>query len=182
MFRTHDPMCDIHPVSPGPDDPATESSGAGLTKAQAVEFSSVSREHLVMLMQTGAVSPYFTEDGLRLRQTDFVAYRERRHQESREALRALADLSQELTLGTDGASGLLVLDASALPPVHLRDLLRRPRLEGLSAERRSPRAWRSLPARHPAVGRRAFACGFGTWSTGGDRPVLVQIGAAIGNP
>jgi hypothetical protein len=92
-------MCDALPVSPGPDDPATTSPGAELTEEQAVEFLNVSREHLATLMGTGAISHHFTEDGLRLRETDLFAYRERRHQESLEALRALADLSQEHDLG-----------------------------------------------------------------------------------
>jgi excisionase family DNA binding protein len=86
-------------VTPGPDDPATTSSGAELTGEEAVEFLNVSREHLVRLLDAGEIPQHWTEQGRRLRQADLVAYRERRHQESLEALRALADLSQEHDLG-----------------------------------------------------------------------------------
>jgi excisionase family DNA binding protein len=72
---------------------------AELTTQQAADLLNVSRPHLIKLLEDGEIPHHRTGRHRRIRAEDLFAYRERRHQESQEALQALADLSQEHDLG-----------------------------------------------------------------------------------
>lgn len=72
---------------------------AELTTQQAADLLNVSRPHLIRLLENGEIPHHRTGRHRRIRAEDLFAYRERRHQVSREALQGLADLSQEHDLG-----------------------------------------------------------------------------------
>lgn len=72
---------------------------AELTTQQAADLLNVSRPHLIKLLECGEIPHHRTGRHRRIRAENLFAYRERRHQESQQALQALADLSQEHDLG-----------------------------------------------------------------------------------
>jgi excisionase family DNA binding protein len=69
-----------------------------LTTQEAADLLYVSRPYLIKLLEQGEIP--FTKVGLhrRIRFQDVVTYQEQRKQEQREALRELAELSQEFGL------------------------------------------------------------------------------------
>lgn len=72
---------------------------AELTTQQAAELLNVSRPHLIKLLDGGEIPYHRTGRHRRIRAEALFAYRERRHEQSTEALEALAELSQEHDLG-----------------------------------------------------------------------------------
>lgn len=72
---------------------------AELTTQEAASLLNVSRPHLVKLLEKGEIAYHRTGRHRRIRAKDLFDYKERRHQESMEALQSLADLSQEHDLG-----------------------------------------------------------------------------------
>ncbi|KTC13298.1 hypothetical protein AO391_01720 [Pseudomonas marginalis ICMP 9505] len=73
-----------------------------LTSQQAADRLNVSRPHLVKMLEEGAIP--FTKTGRhrRIRFSDLIAFKQRRDEESQEAMDALAQQAQELGMGYDG--------------------------------------------------------------------------------
>lgn len=72
---------------------------AELTSQEAADMLNVSRPHLVKMLEEGAIP--FTKTGRhrRIRFSDLMAFKQRREDESQEAMDALAQQAQELGLG-----------------------------------------------------------------------------------
>lgn len=72
---------------------------AELTSQEAADLLNVSRPHLVKMLEEGAIP--FTKTGRhrRIRFSDLMAFKQRREDESQEAMDALAQQAQELGLG-----------------------------------------------------------------------------------
>lgn len=68
-----------------------------LSTQQAADLLSVSRPHLVKLLEGGALPHRKVGTHRRVKLEDVLAYGERRQAESRRALQELADLDQELS-------------------------------------------------------------------------------------
>ncbi|MPR03434.1 helix-turn-helix domain-containing protein [Pseudomonas sp. MAFF 212408] len=75
---------------------------AELTSQEAADLLNVSRPHLVKMLEEGAIP--FTKTGRhrRIRFSDLIAFKQRRDEESQEAMDALAQQGQELGMGYDG--------------------------------------------------------------------------------
>ncbi|MHA4976980.1 helix-turn-helix domain-containing protein [Pseudomonas extremorientalis] len=75
---------------------------AELTSQEAADLLNVSRPHLVKMLEDGAIP--FTKTGRhrRVRFSDLMAFKQRRDEESQEAMEALAQQAQELGMGYDG--------------------------------------------------------------------------------
>jgi excisionase family DNA binding protein len=75
---------------------------AELTSQEAADLLNVSRPHLVKMLEEGAIP--FTKTGRhrRIRFSDLMAFKQRREEESQEAMEALANQAQELGMGYDG--------------------------------------------------------------------------------
>lgn len=75
---------------------------AELTSQEAADLLNVSRPHLVKMLEEGAIP--FTKTGRhrRIRFSDLMAFKQRRDEESQEAMEALAQQAQELGVGYDG--------------------------------------------------------------------------------
>lgn len=75
---------------------------AELTSQEAADLLNVSRPHLVKMLEEGAIP--FTKTGRhrRIRVSDLMAFKQRRDEESQEAMEALAQQAQELGMGYDG--------------------------------------------------------------------------------
>ncbi|MGH8450570.1 helix-turn-helix domain-containing protein [Pseudomonas sp.] len=75
---------------------------AELTSQEAADLLNVSRPHLVKMLEEGAIP--FTKTGRhrRIRFSDLMAFKQRRDEESQEAMEALAQQAQELGMGYDG--------------------------------------------------------------------------------
>lgn len=75
---------------------------AELTSQEAADLLNVSRPHLVKMLEEGAIP--FTKTGRhrRIRFSDLMAFKQRRDEESQEAMEALANQAQELGMGYDG--------------------------------------------------------------------------------
>ncbi|ONH57569.1 DNA binding domain-containing protein, excisionase family [Pseudomonas cedrina] len=74
---------------------------AELTSQEAADLLNVSRPHLVKMLEEGAIP--FTKTGRhrRIRFSDLMAFKQRRDEESQEAMEELARLAQALGLGYD---------------------------------------------------------------------------------
>ncbi len=72
---------------------------AELTSQEAADLLNVSRPHLVKMLEEGAIP--FTKTGRhrRIRFSDLMAFKQRRDEESQEAMEALAQQAQELGVG-----------------------------------------------------------------------------------
>ncbi|NVZ84167.1 helix-turn-helix domain-containing protein [Pseudomonas yamanorum] len=72
---------------------------AELTSQEAADLLNVSRPHLVKMLEEGAIP--FTKTGRhrRIRFSDLMAFKQRREDESQEAMDALAQQAQELGMG-----------------------------------------------------------------------------------
>ncbi|MBM9487405.1 helix-turn-helix domain-containing protein [Pseudomonas sp. ICBG1301] len=75
---------------------------AELTSHEAADLLNVSRQHLVKMQEEGAIP--FTKTGRhrRIRFSDLMAFKQRRDEESQEAMEALVLQAQELGMGYDG--------------------------------------------------------------------------------
>lgn len=75
---------------------------AELTSQEAADLLNVSRPHLVKMLEEGAIP--FTKTGRhrRIRFSDLMAFKQRREDESQEAMDALARQAQELGMGYEG--------------------------------------------------------------------------------
>ncbi|NVZ94646.1 helix-turn-helix domain-containing protein [Pseudomonas sp. D6002] len=75
---------------------------AELTSQEAADMLNVSRPHLVKMLEEGAIP--FTKTGRhrRIRFSDLMAFKQRREDESQEAMDALAQQAQELGVGYEG--------------------------------------------------------------------------------
>ena len=75
---------------------------AELTSQEAADMLNVSRPHLVKMLEEGAIP--FTKTGRhrRIRFSDLMAFKQRREDESHEAMDALAQQAQELGMGYEG--------------------------------------------------------------------------------
>ncbi|MDQ0701928.1 excisionase family DNA binding protein [Pseudomonas sp. W3I7] len=75
---------------------------AELTSQEAADLLNVSRPHLVKMLEDGAIP--FTKTGRhrRIRFSDLMAFKQRRDEESQEAMEALAQQAQALGMGYDG--------------------------------------------------------------------------------
>jgi len=75
---------------------------AELTSQEAADMLNVSRPHLVKMLEEGAIP--FTKTGRhrRIRFSDLMAFKQRREDESQEAMDALAQQAQELGMGYEG--------------------------------------------------------------------------------
>nr|WP_314534649.1 helix-turn-helix domain-containing protein [uncultured Pseudomonas sp.] len=75
---------------------------AELTSQEAADLLNVSRPHLVKMLEEGAIP--FTKTGRhrRIRFSDLMAFRQRRAEESQEAMEALAQQAQEFGMAYDG--------------------------------------------------------------------------------
>ncbi|CRM60672.1 MULTISPECIES: helix-turn-helix domain-containing protein [Pseudomonas] len=75
---------------------------AELTSQEAADLLNVSRPHLVKMLEEGAIP--FTKTGRhrRIRFSDLMAFKQRRDEESQEAMEALAQQAQSLGMGYDG--------------------------------------------------------------------------------
>ncbi len=75
---------------------------AELTSQEAADLLNVSRPHLVKMLEEGAIP--FTKTGRhrRIRFSDLMAFKQRRDEESQEAMEALAQQAQALGVGYDG--------------------------------------------------------------------------------
>ncbi|MFQ6348058.1 helix-turn-helix domain-containing protein [Pseudomonas sp. R11F] len=75
---------------------------AELTSQEAADLLNVSRPHLVKMLEEGAIP--FTKTGRhrRIRFSDLMSFKQRRDEESQEAMEALAQQAQELGMGYDG--------------------------------------------------------------------------------
>ncbi|WP_455928708.1 helix-turn-helix domain-containing protein [Pseudomonas fluorescens] len=75
---------------------------AELTSQEAADLLNVSRPHLVKMLEEGAIP--FTKTGRhrRIRFLDLMAFKQRRDEESQEAMEALAQQAQALGMGYDG--------------------------------------------------------------------------------
>jgi len=75
---------------------------AELTSQEAADMLNVSRPHLVKMLEEGAIP--FTKTGRhrRIRVSDLMAFKQRREDESQEAMDALAQQAQELGMGYEG--------------------------------------------------------------------------------
>ncbi|PIB40990.1 DNA-binding protein [Pseudomonas sp. 2822-15] len=75
---------------------------AELTSQEAADLLNVSRPHLVKMLEEGAIP--FTKTGRhrRIRFSDLMAFKQRRDEESQEAMEALAQQAQALGMGYDG--------------------------------------------------------------------------------
>jgi excisionase family DNA binding protein len=75
---------------------------AELTSQEAADLLNVSRPHLVKMLEEGAIP--FTKTGRhrRIRFSDLMAFKQRREDESQEAMDALAQQAQELGMGYEG--------------------------------------------------------------------------------
>lgn len=75
---------------------------AELTSQEAADLLNVSRPHLVKMLEEGAIP--FTKTGRhrRIRFSDLMAFKQRRDEESQEAMEALAQQAQELGMGYEG--------------------------------------------------------------------------------
>ncbi|PMV17849.1 MULTISPECIES: helix-turn-helix domain-containing protein [unclassified Pseudomonas] len=74
---------------------------AELTSQEAADLLNVSRPHLVKMLEDGAIP--FTKTGRhrRIRFSDLMAFKQRRDEESQEAMEELVRQTQELGLGYD---------------------------------------------------------------------------------
>lgn len=74
---------------------------AELTSQEAADLLNVSRPHLVKMLEEGAIP--FTKTGRhrRIRFSDLMAFKQRRDEESQEAMEELVRQTQELGLGYD---------------------------------------------------------------------------------
>lgn len=72
---------------------------AELTSQEAADLLNVSRPHLVKMLEEGAIP--FTKTGRhrRIRFSDLMAFKQRRDEESQEAMEALAQQAQALGMG-----------------------------------------------------------------------------------
>ncbi|WP_166364224.1 helix-turn-helix domain-containing protein [Pseudomonas akapageensis] len=72
---------------------------AELTTQEAADLLNVSRPHLVKLLEEGAL--LFTKTGRhrRVRFSDLMAFKQRRDEDSRQAMESLTQLDQELRMG-----------------------------------------------------------------------------------
>ncbi len=72
-----------------------------LNSQQAADRLNVSRPHLAKMLEEGALP--FTKTGRhrRIRFSDLIAFKQRRDEESHEAMNALAQQAQELRMGYD---------------------------------------------------------------------------------
>ena len=75
---------------------------AELTSQEAADLLNVSRPHLVKMLEEGAIP--FTKTGRhrRVRFSDLMAFKQRRDEQSQEAMKALVQQAQELGMGYDG--------------------------------------------------------------------------------
>ena len=75
---------------------------AELTSQEAADLLNVSRPHLVKMLEEGAIP--FTKTGRhrRVRFSDLMAFKQRRDEQSQEAMEALAQQAQALGMGYDG--------------------------------------------------------------------------------
>ena len=75
---------------------------AELTSQEAADLLNVSRPHLVKMLEDGAIP--FTKTGRhrRVRFSDLMAFKQRRDEQSQEAMKALVQQAQELGMGYDG--------------------------------------------------------------------------------
>ena len=75
---------------------------AELTSQEAADLLNVSRPHLVKMLVDGAIP--FTKTGRhrRVRFSDLMAFKQRRDEQSQEAMEALVQQAQELGMGYDG--------------------------------------------------------------------------------
>ncbi|MFP5497793.1 helix-turn-helix domain-containing protein [Pseudomonas sp. SDT2931_S440] len=75
---------------------------AELTSQEAADMLNVSRPHLVKMLEEGAIP--FTKTGRhrRIRFSDLMAFKQRREDESQEAMDALAQQAQESGMGYEG--------------------------------------------------------------------------------
>jgi len=75
---------------------------AELTSQEAADLLNVSWPHLVKMLEEGAIP--FTKTGRhrQIRFSDLMAFKQRRDEESQEAMEALAQQAQELGMGYDG--------------------------------------------------------------------------------
>lgn len=75
---------------------------AELTSQEAADMLNVSRPHLVKMLEEGVIP--FTKTGRhrRIRFSDLMAFKQRREDESQEAMDALAQQAQELGMGYEG--------------------------------------------------------------------------------
>ena len=75
---------------------------AELTSQEAADLLNVSRPHLVKMLEDGAIP--FTKTGRhrRVRFSDLMAFKQRRDEQSQEAMEALVQQAQELGMGYDG--------------------------------------------------------------------------------
>lgn len=75
---------------------------AELTSQEAADLLNVSRPHLVKMLEEGAIP--FTKTGRhrRVRFSDLMAFKQRRDEQSQEAMEALVQQAQELGMGYDG--------------------------------------------------------------------------------
>lgn len=74
---------------------------AELTSQEAADLLNVSRPHLVKMLEEGAIP--FTKTGRhrRVRFSDLMAFKQRRDEQSQEAMEALVQQAQELGMGYD---------------------------------------------------------------------------------
>lgn len=89
-------------LAQGKDVEAAVQGQRELTSQQAADRLNVSRPHLVKMLEEGALP--FTKTGRhrRIRFSDLIAFKQRRDEESHEAMDALAQQAQELKMGYDG--------------------------------------------------------------------------------
>ena len=75
---------------------------AELTSQEAADLLNVSRPHLVKMLEEGAIP--FTKTGRhrRIRFSDLMAFKQRRDEESQDAMEELTQQAQELGMGYDG--------------------------------------------------------------------------------
>lgn len=75
---------------------------AELTSQEAADLLNVSRPHLVKMLEEGAIP--FTKTGRhrRVRFSDLMAFKQRRDEQSQEAMEALVQQAQELGMGYGG--------------------------------------------------------------------------------
>ncbi|MDI3184985.1 MAG: helix-turn-helix domain-containing protein [Pseudomonas lactis] len=75
---------------------------AELTSQEAADLLNVSRPHLVKMLEEGAIPYTKTGRHRRVRFSDLMAFKQRRDEQSQEAMEALVQQAQELGMGYDG--------------------------------------------------------------------------------
>ena len=75
---------------------------AELTSQEAADLLNVSRPHLVKMLEEGAIPFTKTDRHRRVRFSDLMAFKQRRDEQSQEAMEALVQQAQELGMGYDG--------------------------------------------------------------------------------